>query len=267
MSKPVQFIQCAKDSDALFQIENFESLYEKYFNDPGNKIFSAKLNEKIEVVDDADDFCSHCGYEPSEGNRVYASAVEMVWCFIVIELVNFRYTSPEIHRIKIMLTQDAKKFSVKMPPLEFCLSYCLREKKPLVLIVGRDGKIKIVDAVQQGSINSVLKENSCIAISIPSLLHKALPEFEIISEEAVSVLTSEEIVEVLHLIQEGRFNEITLQMDKSNRGKIQLIEALEIITGEKKIEQLKREYPHQEITLKQNGFGNEYLVRKFRKKF
>lgn len=267
MGNPVQLIQCTKESDSLIQIANFDVLYEQYFSDSDNKTFSEKLNEKIEVVNDADDFCSHCGYEPAEGNRVFASAVEMVWCFIVMELVNFRYTSPEIHKIKLLLTEDAKKYMVKMPRLEFCLAYCLHEKKPLVLIISKDGKIKIVNAIQQGSINSMLRENSCIQISIPALLRKALPEFEILTEDASSVMAGEEIVELLQLIQDGKFDEITLQLDKSEKGRIKLIEALEILTGDKKIEQLKRQYSHQEITVKQNGFGNEYIERRVKRKF
>jgi hypothetical protein len=263
---PLQSVQCADTGNTLVLNENLEAEYQLYFARDENKIYSHQLNTEIKVGNYHDELCTACGYK-HDGKFLEVSPLDMVWCFIVSELIKYGYQQDKITWVHNMLKKDSDKFKVSMPKLEFCLAYCLREKKPLALILSRDNNVRIIDTLFDGANELSLLEESCIQISIHSLLQKAIPEFRILPKRNLSLGFRKDIAELLRLIKMGRFSEITLTMEQENNGHIKLIDAMEILTNNKRIEELKREYPYQEITIKQDDYGNERIIRRLKKLF
>ncbi|WP_222982968.1 MerR family transcriptional regulator [Flagellimonas meishanensis] len=247
--------------------------YSKYFHSARGKEISnhlntprIKLSEKVSsriinhwesegIIDD--------NRINGKGWRIY-SPMEIIWLEIVKDLRRFNLPLACIKNLRSSLTFSSEKLDYSVfPLLEMFVVQTLSNPKPIYLVVLSDGSGEVNFKWNIESTKEIGLIGSHISISLVEKIRKLFPSIPN-SFTTKEIAVDEAEADLLVMLRSGLFKTI---VTKTKDGKINRIEAEEILQNKTVFNKILNEYTHQRIeTIVENGHVVGY-IRKVKTKY
>ena len=244
-----------------FMSDNYIS-YDAFFNKKQHRLNADHISyrvishwEKVGVI--TTDRPSGTGW------RMY-SFIELVWISVVSELRKFNYPLEKIKAVKGNFKNLYGEFNTEYAPVEFYAAHVLTFKVPAFILVFQDGKVQVgTNHERTGGLMLNLLDNH-LSISLNDILEKLLPTSDLspIYEKLVSL--SNEETEAIFMLRTGNFDSVTI---KKTDGRIQRIEASELVNLKRQISDILQDSAYQTIEILQRDGQTRSIRRKTVKKF
>lgn len=175
------------------------------------------------------------------------SLIDRVWIEIIAELRKFGYPLERIKQVKARLEDSETETSSSMPFLEthFVLAYFFKE--PCHLMVFPEGEVLLAIQYEYDLSEEIGSINSHIKINLNRMLQRMFPNKDLKPKTKNSVELSPEEMELMLFVRTGNFETITV---KRKNGKIEYIEATEILSADARLTEIIKEQDYQNIEIK-----------------
>jgi DNA-binding transcriptional MerR regulator len=190
--------------------------------------------------------------------------MDIVWLNIITELRRFGYPLDKIKDVKESLKYNSDSDKKReYPALEVCIAAAMNLNIPCFLLVFENGEALAVKYEEYKRSISFETIGNHIQINLNNILKKLYPNKKISPDFGISVRLSSEEADLLLMIRKGDFIEIKV---KKRNGKIERLEATEMVKTDKRITEILKEGDYQNIEIKQQDGKISCIKRTIKKK-
>ena len=177
--------------------------------------------------------------------------MDALWVKIIQELREFGLSLDKIKVAKESLSFMSDKCGVAMPLLEFYTAFAIGNKMPVLLLVFRDGVAVPANFTQYKVASQFKGVENHLQLNLNHLLQGLFPNIDLIPSHINEIPVSLDEMELLAFLRICNYERIEIRYQK---GKMKHIEGVERVDMQKRIPELLKDNPFQQIEMQiENG--------------
>lgn len=273
MSPSQKPIENAVNTTDVYRKEAFDIGFHDYFKDIRNNKISQVLNNRerniklttitYRQLNSWEEQNLISSDREGKGWRRF-SIMDALWIKIIQELREFGLPHEKLKITKESLSYLSENCGVSMPFLEFYTAFAIGSKMPVLLLVFRDGVAVPANTTQYKITRESIGIENHIHINLNEMLQTLFPNIDLKPKKHFELPVNVNEMELLAFLRISNYEKIEI---RCKNGQMENFEAVERVTAKKRIQEILKEDPYQDIQIQQQGGKVTAIFKTVKKKF